>query len=69
MTTREQLDASLNRQPFRFFAIELQSGRIIPVTKDTEVFSPRAHPTWFYVFTDDGTTSYFELEAIQLIIE
>jgi hypothetical protein len=69
MTNRENLDAILNRQPFRFFRIELASGRMINVTKDAEVFSPRAHPSWIYVFGEDGSVDYFELEQITALVE
>jgi len=62
--TIKDVKAKLEREPFRPFVIELSSGRLILVDKDSELFFPRRRPELIVAFTDDGLQHEFEAGGI-----
>jgi len=69
MTQISELKAKLEREPFRPFVIELQSGRQILIGRESELFFPRRRPELIIAFSDDGLQHEFELSAIVSLIE
>jgi hypothetical protein len=64
----QYIQSRLSREPFRPFIIELASDRQIAVSGDYEVLFPRKHPDRVYVFTEDGHTHEFDVEAVRLLV-
>jgi hypothetical protein len=61
--TIKDVKAKLEREPFRPFVIELSSGRLILVDKESELFFPRRRPELVVAFTD-GLQHEFEAGRI-----
>jgi hypothetical protein len=63
----EEIKKVANREPFRPFAIVLQSGHEIEVTTETELLFPKNRPNDVYVFANNGAGWIFEAQAVSAL--
>lgn len=59
----------MQRQPFRAFIVEFQSGHQILIDAESEVLFPRKRPELIIALTADGLMHEFEASAIARLIE
>jgi hypothetical protein len=62
--TIESIKELAHRDPFRPFAIVLDSGTEIIIKADTELLFPRNRPETIYVFASNGYGWIFEAQAV-----
>jgi len=59
-----QLQALINRKPFRPFQIATTAGDHFAVLEEGDIFNNRRRPNLYFIFTDDGLAHWIEADDI-----
>jgi hypothetical protein len=60
----KQLQALINRKPFRAFEIATTAGDHFPVLEEGDILNNRRRPELYFIFTEDGLAHWIEADDI-----